>query len=251
MRILIVEDEPAAARRLENLLREISPDIAAVEHLDSVEATTLRLKEHAPPELMLLDIHLADGSAFEIFEHVTPTCPVVFTTAYDEYALQAFRVHAVDYLLKPIKPHELAEALQRSRQQKPNYAAVADLMRKQDEPQYLRRMLIRMGQSFRLVDTADAAYFFTRDKITFVVVHSTGKRMAVDYPLERLESLLDPKQFFRINRQFIVNLAAIREMYAYSKSRVRVVLEPPSEQEAIVSVERSPAFKKWLLGADV
>ncbi len=250
MRILIAEDEPAAARRLENLLRKLSPDITVVKHLDSVEATTLWLKENAHPDLMLLDIHLADGSAFEIFEHVTPTCPVVFTTAYDEYALQAFRVQAIDYLLKPIKPSELAEAIRRCQKHKPDYTAFADLMRQQGESQYLRRMLIRMGQSFRLVDTADAAYFFTRDKITFAVVRSTGKRLAVDYSLERLESLLDPQHFFRVNRQFIIHLAAIREMYAYSKSRVRVVLEPPSEQEVIVSVERSPAFKKWLLGAD-
>lgn len=250
MRVLIVEDEPMAARRLIKILTEVAPDTVVLGCLDSVEATILWLSENPPPDLMLLDIHLSDGSAFEIFKHVSPSCPIVFTTAYDEYALQAFRVHAVDYLLKPIKAPELAEAIRRSSWQKTDYAALLELMRSQHEPRYLRRMLIRSGQSLRLVDTADAAYFFTRDKITFVVVRSSGKRFPVDYPLEQLESLLDPRLFFRINRQFIIHIAAIREMHTYSKSRVKIVLEPPAPQETIVSVERSGAFKKWLQGVD-
>ncbi len=250
MQILIVEDEPAAARRLENMLAEVAPQAKVLDRLDSVEATILWLKNHQHPDLLLLDIHLADGTSLEIFEHVTPQCPVVFTTAYDEYALQAFRLHAVDYLLKPIKQAELAEAIERSYQHRPNYAALTSQIRQQEQPQYLRRMLIRMGQTFRLVDTNNAAYFFTRDKITFVVVSGTGKRLPVDYPLERLESLLDPRQFFRINRQFIIHISSIREMHTYSKSRVKVILEPPADQDTIVSVERSAAFKKWLLGAE-
>ncbi len=251
MRVLIVEDEPLSAQRLESMLLDAAPGAVVVERLDSVEATTLWLKTHPHPDLILLDIHLADGSGFEIFEHVTPACPVVFTTAYDEYALKAFRVHAVDYLLKPIQPAALAEAIARSRERLGNYSALLQWMQRQPNRAHLRRMLIRIGQTLKLIDVEDAAYFFTQNKITFVVVRTTGKRWPIDYPLERLEQVLDPKQFFRINRQFIIHIASIREMHTYSKSRVKVLLDPPASQDTIVSVERSAAFKRWLTGADV
>lgn len=252
MKILIIEDENAAARRLEKLLGELAPEAAVLDRLDSVEAAVLWLQNNPQPDLMLLDIHLADGSSFEIFDHVSIACPVIFTTAYDEYALRAFKVNAVDYLLKPIKPNELAAALEKTRRLSnaaaPNYAPLLDMLRQQESGRYLRRMLIRFSNSIKLVDMSDAAYFYTKDKITFLVSRSTGKRFPVDYPLDKLESLLDPTVFFRINRQFIINVAAIKEMHPYSKSRVKVVLEPGTDQDTIVSTERSAEFKKWLVG---
>lgn len=252
MNVLIIEDENAAARRLEKLLGELAPEAVVLDRLDSVEAAVLWLQNNPQPDLMLLDIHLADGSSFEIFDHVTVTCPVIFTTAYDEYALRAFKVNAVDYLLKPIKPNEMAAALEKlkrlSHTATPDYAPLLDMLRKQEGSRYLRRMLIRFSNSIKLVDMSDAAYFYTKDKITFLVSRSTGKRFPVDYPLDKLESLLDPSVFFRINRQFIINVAAIKEMHPYSKSRVKVVLEPGTDQDTIVSTERSAEFKKWLVG---
>jgi DNA-binding LytR/AlgR family response regulator len=255
MKILLIEDENAAARRLEKLLLEVAPQAEIIGRLDSVEAAVAWFQEHPQPDLILLDIHLADGASFEIFQHVKVKSPVIFTTAYDEYALKAFKVNAVDYLLKPVKINELADAIDKFKQvfhaQQPtaDYAGLLNTIRQQEAGQhYLRRMLIRFSNSFRLVDMNDAAYFYTKDKITFLVSRSTGKRFPVDYPLDKLENLLDPAVFFRINRQFIIHVQAIREMHPYSKSRVKVDLEPPTDQETVVSAERSAEFKKWLVG---
>jgi len=155
MKILIIEDENAAARRLEKLLSEVEPEAVVLQRLDSVEASILWLENNPQPDLILLDIHLADGASFEIFEHVKVTCPIIFTTAYDEYALQAFKVNAVDYLLKPIKTNELAAALDKYKRvfkpAVPDYAALLDTLRRQEVPNYLRRMLIRFGNSIKLV----------------------------------------------------------------------------------------------------
>lgn len=255
MKILLIEDENAALRRLEKLLGEVAPDAVIVGRLDSVEAAITWFQTNPQPDLMLLDIHLADGASFEIFQHVKVQAPVIFTTAYDEYALQAFKVNAVDYLLKPIKVNELTEAIEKYKrifQQTaavPDYTQLLQTLRQQEgSHSYLRRMLIRFSNSFRLVDMADAAYFYTKDKITFLVTRSASKRFPVDYPLDKLETLLDPAAFFRINRQFIINVEAIKEMHPYSKSRVKVDLDPPTELETIVSTERSSEFKKWLVG---
>ena len=257
MNVLIIEDENAAARRLEKMLGEIAPEAIVLDRLDSVEAAVLWLQNNPQPDLILLDIHLADGASFEIFEHVQVTAPVIFTTAYDEYAVQAFKVTAVDYLLKPIKVNELAAALDKFKRvfqvaKTPNYEPLLDTLRRQEAgSSYLRRMLIRFSNSYKLVEMSDAAYFYTKDKITFVVSRSSGKRFPVDYPLDKLENLLNPVSFYRINRQFIVNVAAIKEMHPYSKSRVKIDLEPPTDLETIVSTERSADFKKWLVGERV
>ncbi len=255
MKVLIIEDENAAARRLEKMLSEVEPDATVLQRLDSVEASILWLQNNPQPDLILLDIHLADGASFEIFEHTTVTCPIIFTTAYDEYALQAFKVNAVDYLLKPIKTGELAAAIDKYKKVfatvSPDYTGLLETLRRQEGQNHLRRMLIRFGNSIKLVDMTDAAYFYTKDKITFLVSRSTGKRYPVDYPLDKLENMLDTKTFFRINRQFIVNVAGIKEMHPYSKSRVKVELEPATDLETIVSTERSSEFKKWLVGEQV
>ncbi|MBL7783168.1 MAG: response regulator transcription factor [Saprospiraceae bacterium] len=255
MKILIIEDENAAARRLEKMLGEIAPEAVVIDRLDSVETAVLWLQSNPQPDLILLDIHLADGASFEIFEHVAVTAPVIFTTAYDEYAMKAFKVTAVDYLLKPIKTADLEAAIDKYRrvfQPAPNYTPLIETMRQQEPGgNYLQRMLIRFSNSYKLVEMSDAAYFYSKDKITFVVSRSSGKRFPVDYPLDKLESLLDPTLFYRINRQFIVHVAAIKEMHSYSKSRVKIDLDPPADMDTIVSTERSSDFKRWLVGERV
>lgn len=256
MKVLIIEDENAAARRLEKMLKELEPEIMVLAATDSVEASVLWLQNNPLPDLIFMDIHLADGSSFEIFEHQKISCPVVFTTAYDEYALQAFRVNAVDYLLKPIKSSELEAALrkfkkQTSPQPPQDFSMLLETLRQSEQQKFLRRMLIRFGQSIKLIDMEDAAYFYTKDKISFLVTRSTGKRFPVDYPLDKLEGMLDNRVFFRINRQFIINVNAIREMHPYSKSRVKIDLDPATDMETIVSTERSSEFKKWLVGEEV
>ncbi|MCB0586670.1 MAG: response regulator transcription factor [Phaeodactylibacter sp.] len=248
MRILIIEDEDAAARRLQKLVKEILPDVELEAPLDSVEAVLNWLQDNELPDLIFMDIHLADGSSFEIFNHVEIEKPVIFTTAYDQYAIQAFKVNTIDYLLKPIKRQELEQSIEKYHKWRGGVQMdYAQLARALQGDQYNKRFLIRIGQSIRVVEMKEAAYFYTESKITFVVTRE-GKRYPLDYSLEKLEEMADPQSFFRINRQFIINIEAIKEMYAYSKSRVKVELRPECELETIVSTERSPHFKKWLVG---
>lgn len=246
MTVLIIEDEAAAARRLEKMVLDIEPDATVPEKPDSVERAVEWLSVNPAPDLILMDIHLADGSSFEIFEHLEVTSPVIFTTAYDEHALRAFKENTVDYLLKPVKPAELSAAFEKYRKIHGNSAANYRGMALAGSD-WLRRVLIRMGNSFKLVEINESVYFYTRNKITFLVSGDTGKRYPTDYTLDKLEELLNPALFFRINRQFIVGIKSIREMQMYSKGRVKIDLEPETDQETIVSVERSAAFKKWLV----
>lgn len=250
MKALIIEDEETAARRLSKMVQEIAPKIEILDQLDSIEAALNWFAQHPMPDLIFMDIHLADGSSFEIFHHQQIDRPVIFTTAFDQYALQAFKVNAVDYLLKPIKKAELEQAINKYvKLHTPavmNYSALANAMQRDE---YNRRFLIRFGQNIKVVEFRDAAYFYTEDKITFLMTKE-GKRYPIEPSLEKLEEMADPRTYFRINRQFIVNIESIKEMYAYSKSRVKLILNPPIDRETVVSTERSPIFKKWLMGKE-
>jgi two-component system LytT family response regulator len=250
MKILLIEDEPAAVRRLQKVLLEIDSRNEVIGALSSIESAVDWLLAHPAPDVILMDIHLADGSSFEIFDKVTVTAPVIFATAFDEYALKAFKVNAIDYLLKPIKKVDLEQALLRISKGvgKDNLGeefiqklANAGLVKKN------KRILIKMGQAIKLIELENVAYFYSRDKISFAVLPG-NKRYPLDQSLDQLEQMVDPVHFFRINRQFMVKMEAIDEMIAYSKSRVKLKLNPPTEEDAIVSKERSPDFKKWLLG---
>jgi two-component system LytT family response regulator len=248
MNVLLIEDEEAAARRLSKLLKELDPSLQVVEVRDSIEQSLNWLAAHPAPDLIFMDIHLADGSSFEIFRHIEVKSPVIFVTAYDKYALQAFKVHAADYLLKPVKREELQEALSRVQRLKQleeiNYERLAEAMAPNA---WNQRFLIRLGSSFKVVELKEVAYFYTESKITFLMTHA-AKRYPLDLSLEKLEEMLPAGDYFRINRQFIIGIGSIREMYAVSKSRVKLQLNPPCNLDTIVSTERSPVFKKWLTG---
>ena len=248
MKTLIIEDESAAVRRLTKLIKEIDVNIEIVADIDSIEATLNWLENNPAPDLIFMDIHLADGSSFEIFNHIKINKPIIFTTAYDQYALQAFKVNTIDYLLKPIKKTELELALKKYLSwQKTSTFDYHLLLKEMNPDKYNKRFLIRLGQQIRIIQFREAAYFYTQDKITFIVTKG-GKRYPLDYSLEKLEEMADPHSFFRINRQFIINIEAIKEMHVYSKSRVKIDMEPPCDIEIIVSTDRSPMFKKWLVG---
>lgn len=252
MKILIIEDEPAAARRIQKLISDIDPSHEIAGVLSSIEASVEWIDGNPAPDLIMMDIHLADGSSFEIFEKTSIVSPVIFATAYDEYALKAFKVSAIDYLLKPIKQAELEKALHKVTPGDKAADSGEAFIHKLEEAGFIRkskRLLIKMGQSIKLIDLDQVAYFYSRDKISFAVLPG-NKRYPLDQSLDQIEQMVDPLQFFRINRQFIVKMASIDEMIAYSKSRVKLKLNPPTEEDAIVSKERSPEFKKWLVGSE-
>jgi len=251
MKVLIIEDEQATAQRLGKLLQEIEPAIEVIEVLDSIDSCVKWFKSNHHPDLIFQDIHLADGSSFEIFGQVEVKSPVIFVTAYDQYALQAFKVNSVDYLLKPVKKTDLIEALKKfhkyhelKKETTFDYSALAQLIKKENVQ---KRFLVRYGEKIKAVDIENIAYFFTQESNLFFKTFD-NHQYPLEISLDKLEPMLDATQFYRINRQFIINYKAIKEMYSYSKSRVKIELNPPCEIETIASTERSGDFKQWLTG---
>lgn len=249
MNVLIIEDEKPAADRLVKLLKELEPDAEVKEVIVSVSSAVKWFSANKMPDLVLMDIHLADGNSFDIFEKTEIKAPVIFITAYDEYALKAFSVNSVDYLLKPVKREELARALDRY---KTRSLAVQDQIRSllkqlRQGSGYQKRLVIKYGEVIKMIEVSDVAYFYTEDRIHYLCTFD-NLTYPVDQNLDELEALIDPAVFFRINRQFIVNIRAIEKMMAWTKSRVKLTLRPACAQETIVSTERSPVFKEWLTG---
>lgn len=252
MKILIVEDEPAAVKRLQKLIAELDPTIRTAGITDSVAGTADWLAKNAPPDLAFFDIQLVDGDSFQVFAGTEVNCPVIFTTAYDEHAIRAFKVNALDYLLKPLKKEDLAEALRRFNhvQAVRDHSALAEPLPApgtavRGTP--IKRFLIRYGDHFKVVEPDGIAYIHSLEKNTFLRTKE-GRDLPLDESLDRLEKQLDPEKFFRINRQVIVQFHSIKELLAYSKSRVKVLMDPPYGEDAVVSSERSAEFKRWLAG---
>jgi len=252
MNVLIIEDEEPAAKRLENLLAKIDVEIKILGTIVSVRSAVQWLKKHPAPELAFMDIQLADGSSFEIFRQVEINFPVIFITAFDSFAIEAFKVNSVDYLLKPVKESELSGAILKykklfaDKKQEVDYSKLADFISK-SKSDYQKRIVIRFRDVIKTIEISDSAFFYTEDKIHYICTKQ-NMRFPIDYTLDELETILDPKIFFRINRQFIINVEAIEKMVAFSKSRVKIYLKPTSEIETIVSAERSAEFKRWLTG---
>jgi two-component system, LytTR family, response regulator LytT len=249
MNAIIIEDEHLAAERLEGLLRELDPSIHVAAQLQSIEASVQWLKSHTP-ELIFLDIQLSDGLSFEIFDEIQVEAPIIFTTAYDEYALKAFKLNSVDYLLKPIRQEELHAALEKFRKRlTPQPIDIAALLRSLhgNSTPVKRRFLIQFGDRIKHVETHDVAYFFALDKTVFLVTKQ-GQKYPINLTLDRIEETVDPQSFFRINRKMIISFGSIRQMVPFTRSRIKIELQPaePVEVEAIVSVERTASFKQWL-----
>lgn len=250
-RILIIEDEETASKRLAKMIKEALPEAEMLEQLSSIAAAVNWFKNNEQPDLAFFDIHLADGSSFEIFKQVKVECPVVFTTAYDQYALDAFTVNSIDYLLKPVKKDELSRAIDKFKKLHFKTAIPVDIQKLlssiQQKSDYKERFVIKYGEHMKTIQATDIAYIVSENRISFAVLKE-GKRYALDLNMDQLEEVLNPKQFFRINRQFIIGYDSITEMLTYSKSRVLVKLNPPTKEDTIVSTERSAAFKAWLAG---
>ena len=263
MDILIIEDEGRAALRLQKLIQEycrgkgISPNFR--ETLDSVSSTIAYFRRQPAVDILFLDIQLSDGISFEIFEHIQIQTPVIFTTAFDEYALKAFRLHSIDYLLKPIETEALARSLDKffslrsvlGEQTKPNPthspSNIEALLQTlaQTQKSYKSRFLVPSGNGFISLDVSMIAYFVSEHKMTWLVTND-NKKYPVDFPLEDLITLLDPTQFFRANRQYILSHSAVISLAHSFNGKLKVHARPAPQEEIIIGREKAAQFKVWL-----
>ncbi|WP_046242753.1 LytR/AlgR family response regulator transcription factor [Hymenobacter terrenus] len=255
MQILLLEDEYPAAERLQRLLRQADPSAEVLAVLQSVAATRQWLASNPAPDLILSDIQLSDGLSFEIFEGLALRSPIIFTTAYDEYAIKAFRVRSIDYLLKPVKLADLQAALSKFHDLRPSFSPnesaqrlerLLDSLPLAGKP-YKTRFLVSSGSQLLPLDVDQVAYFVTRHELTTIVAHD-GRRFVLDYTLEQLERLLDPRQFFRANRQLLLHLSAVRRLHPYFNGKYKLDLHPEVSDEMLVSRGKASAFKAWLEG---
>ena len=250
MKVIIIEDEKPSARRLNRMLAELHVNVS--EMLHSVEESIDWFTNNEHPDLIFLDIQLSDGLSFEIFETIDIKSAIIFTTAYDEYALQAFKLNSIDYLLKPIDETELEKAVTKYKKQQPTRQKVTldfdDIKKMLVNPidrEYKKRFTVKVGQHLKMIPIDEIECFFSENKGTYA--HTTqGRNYLLDTTLENLEDELQPDVFFRINRKFYVNINAIKDMVSYTNSRLQIKLNSYNEQEVIVARERVKDFKLWL-----
>lgn len=251
IKALIVEDEKPAAEHLEKILRECDYEVQVLHRTDSISQTIAWLKGHPSPDLLFLDIQLADGLSFEIFKHVEITCPVIFTTAYKDYAIRAFKLNSIDYLLKPVGLEELNFALKKFKAQapadiphKPLSDKVEALLLLLNHP-YKSRFTVNVGPRIKFIETGQIRCFYSLEKSTFLL-EASGKSYDIAYSLDQVESQLDPRLFFRISRKYIVSIAAIEEIITYSNSRLKLIVKGSGQEDILVSRRRIHEFKEWL-----
>ncbi len=250
IRILIIEDEEPAALRLEKLLTGSDPGISVLDKLDSIESSVKWLQNNPQPDLIMLDIQLADGLSFEIFKKVSIESFVIFTTAYDEYAIRAFELNSIDYLLKPIDKGKLNNSLQKFKKihtSSGQQVNINELLETLDvkAKNYKKRFAVNIGAKIVSVEVAGIAFFYSLEKSTFICTRD-NHHYPVDFSLESVEGLVDPDQFFRINRQCIINFSAIEKIHILSKSRIKIESYPSSEETLLVSTAKAHAFRLWL-----
>jgi len=252
MKVVIIEDEAFAALRLKKMILDFNPDIIIMAELESVAESVKWFKTNPEPDLIFLDIHLEDDLSFAIFDQVNISSPVIFTTAFDEYAIKAFKLKSIDYLLKPIVHEELAAALKKYEQYSGLHSNAVDLqslynLLTNKDNKYRERFSISVGTKIKMFEVSDIAYFFSLGKGIYFRTFQ-GNSCNLDFTLDKLEEMLDPKIFFRINRKYLVNIGSIVNMVAYSRSRIKLELKPKADDETdtVVSIDRSAEFKKWL-----
>lgn len=250
MRALIVEDEAIAARRLRNLIEALSPEIKIVASLSSVEDANHWFNSNTMPELIFLDIQLNDGYGFDILDNLEEHPPIIFTTAYNEYAIRGFKYNGLDYLLKPIDKNDLEKALAKFKKlhketdnanKNDQYDRIANMFRKVHK----HRFIVKIGNQYNTFNVNEISYFKSQKGLIFLTTHK-GQQYPIEYTLDQLEDILDPVQFFRINRQYIVSVEAVKEIHSYFNSRLLLKLTQKTEDQIIVSRERATSFKKWL-----
>jgi len=252
MKLLIVEDEELAVKKLRKTLAAIDASAEVMDVTDSIQGTVEWLKNNPKPDLILMDIELSDGQSFEIFNLVDVKSPVIFTTSYDEFALKAFKVNSVDYLLKPIQPEELEAALQKFRRLQAAGQGeisidnlVKELQQKLQPREYRKRFLVKQAQKLVSVEVEEVAYFYSDGRLNFFRTLD-NKKYVVDYTMDELEDMLDPEKYFRISRSFYVSINSIDKIDDYFGNRLILGLKPANDKEALVSREKVTEFKKWM-----
>ncbi|MBO0322356.1 response regulator transcription factor [Muricauda sp. CAU 1633] len=250
MNVIIIEDEKPAARRLSRLLAELDVEVSTMLH--SVDESIEWFQNNPQPDLIFLDIQLSDGLSFEIFDVVDVTSAIIFTTAFDEYALQAFKLNSIDYLLKPIDDEDLEKAVKKYQNFKPenqkisvDFNDIKKLLVDPLEREYKKRFTVKVGQHLKIVNADDVECFYSENKGTYAAT-SDGRNYLLDTTLEQLEEELSPKVFFRVSRKFYVNVSHIKDIISYTNSRLQIKTNRFNEQEIIVSRERVKDFKLWL-----
>lgn len=250
MNILIVEDEPRAARQLQNLLQESNFDFELLEVIDSVEDSILWFKENSAPDLVFMDIQLADGLSFEIFQNIEVEAPIIFTTAFDQYAIQAFKVNSVDYLLKPIQQIDLEVAIKKFKKSNTSKKGIEptilkELLSSVQTAQQRSGILVKEGSGFVQIRISELLYVYSQDSITFGVTH-LGKRYIIDETVDKLFDTLDHTKFYRINRGQIVAKLAVQKIEPYFNHRVKLLVSNSRDQEFVVSRQKTSDFKDWM-----
>jgi two-component system response regulator LytT len=258
MNILIVEDEDLAVKKIQKTLSSVDSEAVITGITDSIKSTVEWIQQNPQPDLILMDIELADGQSFEIFNLVEIKSPVVFTTSYDEYALKAFKVNSIDYLLKPVQKDELQAALNKYKKMKSAYAAatpeskdvsldslVKELQRKLQPKEFRKRFLVKHAQKLVSIEMDEIAYFFSDGRLNFFKTND-NRKFVVDYTMDELEDMLDPEQYFRISRSFYVSVNCIEKIDDYFGNRLILQLKPAVDKEALVSREKVTDFKKWM-----
>lgn len=254
MKILIIEDEELAVKKLHKMLISLDKDIEVIASLDCIASSVEWLENNDAPDLVLMDIELLDGQSFEIFNRVEVKSPVIFTTSYDEYALKAFKVNSVDYLLKPIQKEDLAAALEKYKKMYGTTSAAApinmdilvkELQLKLQPKEFRKRFLVKNVQKLVSIETDDIAYFYSDGRLNFFKSYD-NKKYVVDYTMDEMEEMLDPEKYFRISRSFYVSINSVEQIHDYFGNRLILTLKPPVDKEALVSREKVTEFKKWM-----
>src|SRR6476660_6887503 len=257
MKVLIVEDEELAVKKIRKTLTEVDADAVVMGVTDSIQGTVNWLQENPSPDLILMDIELSDGQSFEIFSRTKVNSAVVFTTSYDEYALKAFKVNSIDYLLKPIQKEDLEAALNKYKQMQNLYTSnkkdsdlnmeflVKELKQKLQPKEYRKRFLVKHGQKLVSIDVEEIAYFFSDGRLNFFKTYD-NRKFVVDYTMDDLEDMLDPERYFRISRSFFIAVNSVAQIHDYFGNRLLLNLKPETDKEAIVSREKVTEFKNWL-----
>jgi DNA-binding LytR/AlgR family response regulator len=249
MKVLIIEDEAPAFRRLQRVLEELRPNIQILDVIDTIEHSVKWLRNHQEPDLIFMDIQLADGVSFEIFDQIEVKTPVIFTTAYNDYTLKAFKVNSIDYLLKPIDKYLLKQSIEKWESLKEVYNGVElkEIIKsiKPESKEFKKRFLVKSNSKLLSIKTNEIAYFFTENGIVYIKTNKENK-FHIDTKLDQIQEQIDSQQFFRLNRQFIVNLDSIISSLPYDKGKIMVEVIPKTSLPIIVSRDKASDFKKWL-----